>query len=265
MKSVCKYLAMCVMCVMCIYVGSASAGAQSSANFSMRADVVNAGGENIASGNFRLGSSVGDTVASGNVGSRGFVIASGFRNQNFFAVPSMLNLISVFSRKIHGAAGAFDLPIDISQAITGSVTVEPRVIGSGHSIFFRFDAAIATAGTLSVVDGANALVSASAAHAGTDVVVSIPALADNRRVTVSLTGVAGASGLLNPPPVSIGFLLGDINSSRAVNAADLSAIKANLGKVLDRGTFMYDLNADGTITPSDLTIAKSRSGLAIPP
>ena len=265
MKFACKYLAMCVMCVMCIRVGSASAGAQSSANFSMRADVVNAGGENIASGNFRLGSSVGDTVASGNVGSRGFVIASGFRNQNFFAVPSMLNLISVFSRKIHGAAGAFDLPIDISQAITGSVTVEPRVIGSGHSIFFRFDAAIATAGVLEVVDGANALVNASAAHAGTDVVVSIPALADNRRVTVSLSGVAGASGLLNLPPVSMGFLVGDVNNTRSVTASDISGVKARSGQTATALNFKFDVNATGAISAADISAVKARSGQVLTP
>ena len=265
MKSACESFAVCATCVVCICAGNARAGAQSSANFSMRADVINAGGENMASGNFRLGPSVGDTVATGSIGSSSFVIASGFRNQNIFVVPSMLNLISVFSRKIHGAAGAMDMPIDIAQAISGGVTVEPRVIGSGHSIFFRFDAAIATAGVLEVVDGANALVSASAAPSGTDVVVSIPALADNRRVTISLTGVASASGLLNPPPVSMGFLVGDVNNTRSVNSSDISGVKARSGQTATAMNFKFDVNATGAISAADISAVKARSGQVLTP
>ena len=252
-------------CVGFVCAAGANAATQSSANFSMRADVINAGGENMASGNFRLGPSVGDTVASGNIGSSGFVIASGFRNQNIFAVPSMLNLISVFSRKIHGAAGAFDLPVDISQLVAGAVTVEPRVIGSGHNIHFRFNNAIAAAGTLVVVDGANATVNASAVFSGSDVVVSIPALADNRRVTVSLTGVAGASGSLNPPPVSMGFLVGDVNNTRSVNSSDISGVKARSGQTATVSNFKFDVNATGAVSASDISAVKARSGQVLAP
>ena len=49
-----------------------------------------------------------------------------------------LVLIDVVSRKTHGGAGDFDLPLETLPAIDGAVSVEPRAIGTGHNLIYRF-------------------------------------------------------------------------------------------------------------------------------
>ncbi|MBL0125252.1 MAG: hypothetical protein IPP88_22115 [Betaproteobacteria bacterium] len=164
-------------------------------------------------------------------------------------------LTGVVSRKAHGNAGPFDLPIDSRMPISGNVTVEPRHIGNGHQVVFQFDTAIIAAGNAMVTSG-----NAIAQSAGSEVIVTLSGVADAQRVTISLTGVNGAG----TASASIGFLVGDVNITRRVDAADASAIKARTGQRANAGNYFYDLNASGVITVSDVSAAKARSGGGIP-
>ena len=169
-----------------------------------------------------------------------------------------LSLIGVASQKTHGAAGTFDVLVDTG---TGPVSVEPRFIGGGHTILFQFNNPITATGTLAVVDSANAPVSVSASVAGNVIQVTIPALTDNARITFSFTGVNGSP---DPPPVTMGFLVGDVNNSRSVNSSDISGVKARSGQAATAANFRFDLNASGAINSSDISAEKARSGLVLP-
>jgi hypothetical protein len=166
-------------------------------------------------------------------------------------------LTGVVSRNTHAASGAFDLVVDATQALNGAVTVEPRA-SSSHTIVFQFDTAIASVGTVSVTPTG----AASALVVGTTVEVTLTGIADNKRVTVSLAnlnnnGFASASA-------SVGFLVGDTNSSRNVDAADIVAIKAKSGTTVDPASFPQDVNLSGAITAADILAAKGRLGLSVP-
>ncbi len=180
----------------------------------------------------------------------------------FSAATIPLN--AVVSRKIHGSAGSFDLVLNTAEAITGAVTVEPRGIGAGHTIVFQLGRVVSAVGSVTVVDGTNAPVNASAQFSGPEVIVTIPALADNKRVTISLASVTTVAGPAIVPPVSLGFLVGDINNSRSVNASDISGVKARSGQVVTAANFLFDLNASGSINSSDISAVKARSGLVLP-
>jgi len=170
-------------------------------------------------------------------------------------------LVNVQSRKTHGGAGAFDLLIDASQAIGGPVTVEPRSIGAGHAIVFQMSDAVTAIGSVSVVDAADvAAGSATASFSGNEVIVMLTGVADNRRVKVQVNDVNGSTMVM----ASIGFLVGDINSSRSVNASDIAGVKARSGQTADATNFKFDLNASGGINATDISAAKPRSGLVIP-
>jgi hypothetical protein len=170
-------------------------------------------------------------------------------------------LVAVMSRKAHGAAGAFDIAIDATKPVSGAVTVEPRALGGGFLIVFQFDKTVTSAGTVSVVDASsNPMGSASASANGSEIVVMLTGIPESRRATVSLTGVNGASATYS---ICLGFLVGDVDSSRNVVDTDLQAVKARVGQPVDAATFLYDLDANGAISSADLLMAKGRAGVGI--
>jgi hypothetical protein len=172
-------------------------------------------------------------------------------------VVAPVSLIGVSSRKVHGAAGPFDLPIDTTQVIGGAVTVEPRATGNGHTIVFKFDGAIVSPGSAFVVPVGIAVTS----FLGNEVRVALTNVPDNQRVTIVLVNV---NGVVTPPAVSMGFLIGDVNNTRAIGSSDVSAVKARSGQATNLLNFPFDINASGAINASDVSSVKARSGLSLP-
>jgi hypothetical protein len=160
------------------------------------------------------------------------------------------------SRKIHGSAGVFDLPLDPGAGIGGAVTIEPRLPATAHTLAFRFNRPITATGTATAVDSGLAAVPAHAAAAGTDVIVTLSGIIDNRRVTVTLAGV---NGVLSQS-VSLGFLTGEVSRTRQVTAADLSSLKNRLGQTVTQANFIFDVDVSGSIGAIDLSAMKSRAG-----
>ena len=180
---------------------------------------------------------------------------------------SALALTAVKSRKLHAAAGAFDLTIDTTQAFGALVTVEPRTIGTGHVIVFQFDGTVTSTGIVAVADGFGSVGTASAAITGAsntptnnEVSVTLAGIPDNKRVSITLSQV---NGLLDVPAVSMGFLVGDVNSTRSANSSDISSVKARSGQSTAAASYLFDLNASGAINSSDISAVKARSGLTL--
>lgn len=238
-----------------------AAAGQSSTNFVMQRDTINSGVGQMSSTNHSLSASVGDAIAGGAIGSVNFQLKSGFRAA-VNVPPAVLNLLSVFSRKFHNGL-PFDLPVVHGEALTGNITVEPRAIGGGHLIVFRFDNAISNEGTATALDAAlNSAATVTLSRSGNDVIATISNVADNRRLNITLTGV-NVSTTVGAP---IGFLVGDVGNTQMVTAADIGAVKANLGKPVNSiGVARFDLNADGTITQADVAAAKARAGQVLSP
>ncbi|HEX4913976.1 MAG TPA: dockerin type I domain-containing protein, partial [Vicinamibacterales bacterium] len=130
-------------------------------------------------------------------------------------------------------------------------------------IVFQFNGPITQAGSATLTD-ANGLPINTAfvqpVAQNNEVVVNVFNLADARRVTVNLVGV---NGNVNAA-VAIGFLIGDVNGSGAVTAADVAAIKSRLNQTADGNNFRTDVNVNGTIGSSDLTAVKARAGSGLP-
>ena len=177
------------------------------------------------------------------------------------AAMSPMTLVAVQSRKTHGPAGIFDMQIDTSQPLSGAVTVESRTMGAGHLAVFQFNRTVISIGTATIRDAAgNSIGSASSTIENSNVIVTLTGIPDNTRATITLTGVNGTLDVSAP----IGFLIGDANNSRSVNASDISGIKARAGQSVDSSNFRFDVNASGGINATDISAAKARSGLSIP-
>jgi hypothetical protein len=169
-------------------------------------------------------------------------------------------LVSAASRKVHGAAGTFDLPLTLTPLT--NPTTEPRQ-GATATVVMTFNKAI-TAATAAVTEGA--ALPTSTTFSGNDVIVAIAGLADQQYSTVSLTNVTGADGSTGGTGVvRIGFLLGDVNQSRVVSVADLGLVNAQLAQPVTALNFLKDVNVTGTLTVADKGVTNAALTHSLPP
>jgi hypothetical protein len=183
-----------------------------------------------------------------------------------FHVKPAVPLSSVASRKTHGSAGTFDIDLPLA----GGPGVECRV-GAGnangdHTIVFTFATNLTRVGGASVTSGNGSVASSMVGSDPHQYIVNLTGVTDAQTITLSLTNVNDANGdfsaLISLP---MGFLLGDTNADRAVNAADATTTRNSSGLIANANNFRSDVNLDGTINAADATIVRGKSGDALPP
>jgi subtilisin family serine protease len=168
-------------------------------------------------------------------------------------------LQSAVSRKVHGAAGTFDLPLTLTPLT--NPTTEPRQ-GPTQTIVFTFDKPI-TAATATVTEGT--ATAAAPTFSGNDVIVSLSGVTNIQYVTVALSNVSAADGGSGGTGTArIGFLVGDVNQNRVVTLADLGLVNAALAQSVTAATYLKDVNASGTLTLSDKGITNAALTNALP-
>ena len=205
-----------------------------------------------------IADSDGDWVSDGDE------IAAGTDPNNATSRPASPTPLSAVSRKVHGAAGAFD----INLPPNGSAGIECRSGGANndYEVVFTFPTAITLSGA-TVAPGTGK----SASVQGVPVVST-----DGRQVTVNLTGVTNAQTMnvqLNNVydgantgnvVVRMGALLGDTTGNGTVNSSDVSLTKLKSGQVVDATNFREDVTVNGSINSSDVSTVKLNSGTALP-
>jgi len=166
---------------------------------------------------------------------------------------------SAFSRKTHGAAGTFDVPLPL----TGNVGVECRSGGptNDYQMIINFATSV-TVENASVTSGTGSVSSFSVS--GSQVTVNLTGVTNIQRITVTLFNVNDGTHMGNVP-VSMGVLVGDVNGNASVNASDVSLTKSRVGQPVSGSNFREDVNASGTITATDVALVKAKVGTALPP
>ncbi len=165
------------------------------------------------------------------------------------------------SRKVHGAAGTFDLPLSLQ---VGSPQTEPRSAGAGgaHTIVVTFDKPISGA-TATVTEGAAA--AGSPSFNGNEVTVGLTGVGNAQYVTISLTDVTSTDGGTGGgAAVRVGFLAGDANQNRAVTLSDLLGVNAVLTQTLSAANYLRDVNVSGSLSVADLQFVNSRLTQVLP-
>jgi hypothetical protein len=165
-------------------------------------------------------------------------------------------LVSVSSRKTHGTAGDFDIPLPF----TGTRGVECRSGGANgnFAIVFTFANPVVNCGSSpngTVQPGANA----------NECVVNMTGVANAQYQSVSLTGVLdnhGNSGDVGP--ITFGVLLGDVNGSGRVDAADVSSARQQTLQTLTTSNFRNDFNESGRIDAADVSVARQQTLTSLP-
>jgi N-acetylneuraminic acid mutarotase len=166
---------------------------------------------------------------------------------------------SAFSRKTHGAAGTFDIPLPL----TGNVGIECRSGGgtNDYQMIINFATSV-TVGGASVTSGTGSV--GSFTVSGSQVMVNLTGVTNVQRITVTLMNVNDGTHMGNVP-VSMGVLVGDVNGNAAVSAADVALTKSQVGATVSGSNFREDVNANGVINSVDVALVKARVGTALPP
>ena len=159
-------------------------------------------------------------------------------------VPGVAPILqSAVSRKVHGGAGTFDLPLSL---VATNPTTEPR-IGPSQTIVM-------------IVRQAHQLGRPQPSpkarqpprrptFSGNDVIVVLTGVNNQQYVTITLTNVASVDGGTGGSgSVRVGFLVGDVNQNRVISAGRSRTGERATGAVRNRGEFLKDVNASGTLT-----------------
>jgi N-acetylneuraminic acid mutarotase len=162
-----------------------------------------------------------------------------------------------FSRKVHGGAGTFDIPLPLS----GNVGVECRSGGGIYQMIIDFPTSV-TVGSASVTSGTG-MVSSFSGSGTSQITVNLSGVTDQQRITMTLHNVNDGTHT-GDVPISMGVLIADVNGNAVVNASDVSLTKSQVGNAVSGSNFREDVNANGTISATDVALVKSDVGHALP-
>lgn len=197
----------------------------------------------------------------------GKIVAVGFNATNTslgvdFALARYLNgfqLTSAVSRKMHGNAGTFDIPLPL----TGGPGVECRSSNGNHKLVFTFTLNVVS-GNATVTTGTGS-VSGNPIFAGNTMTVNLTGVTDVQKITITLTGVTSSTSQVLPDTaISMNMLIGDTNGNKTVNASDIGQTKGQSGVPVTTANFREDVTANGSINASDVGLVKSKSGNTLP-
>lgn len=183
----------------------------------------------------------------------------GYGRANALAAYNYVAILSGASRKTHGSAGTFDVPLTLS----GEPAVECRDTASNHTLVFTFNNNLQSGNA--IVTGGIGTVSGAPVIAGSTMTVNLTGVADAQRLTLTLQNVTDTnSEVLPDTAIRINFLAGDVNANKSVNAADVAAAKAQLGQSVGAGNFRADYNTNGTLNAADIAGIKGNLGHGVP-
>jgi len=169
-------------------------------------------------------------------------------------------LTGTVSRKIHSAAGAFDIALPAS----GTPGIECRSGGpeGDHQVIFSF-----ANNLLSVADVTTSLGNVSSSMIGPNLnqyTVNLTAIPNAHYAIITLSDVHDTDGNVGNISSTMGVLLADTTGNSTVNASDVGQVKGQVSQPVTNSNFRMDVNANGAINASDVAITKSAVGTAIP-
>ncbi len=165
------------------------------------------------------------------------------------------------SRKNHDGAGTFDVDLPLS----GSVGIECRT-GQGpnsdqHQVVVTFKVPIINVGNAIVSSGTGSV--STFLVSGNQVFVDLTGVANAQTITITLSAVNDGTNV-GDVSIPMGVLLGDVNASRRVDAADVSAVRQQTLQPIDPLNFREDINASGRIDAADVSIARQQTLTSLP-
>jgi hypothetical protein len=178
------------------------------------------------------------------------------------AVP--VQLVTATSIKSHGGVGTFgiDLPL------IGSTGIECRSGGTNgdYMLVFTFADPLTSVDHASVTTGTG-LVNSSKIDPNDphSYIVDLTGVSNAQTITVSLINVSDSTSNFSPAVAgSMGVLLGDVNASGRVDAADVSVVRQQTLQTIDASNFREDVNTSGRIDAADVSVVRQQTLTSLP-
>ena len=170
---------------------------------------------------------------------------------------SQLAPTGAVSRKTHGTAGTFDIDLPLS----GPVGIESRSGGSptgNHTIVVSFVTPITAVASATCAGNP-----ATTTISGNQVTVNCTAVPNAQTIAINVMGVTDGTHTANVS-IPMGVLLGDVNASRRVDAADVSLVRQQTLQAITTSNFREDINTSGRIDAADVSIARQQTLTSLP-
>ncbi len=183
--------------------------------------------------------------------------------QLILRVPAPVSIASVASRKYHGTAGYFDVPLPQ----TGNPGVESR---SGakpgfHTIVLTFANSILSAGRPTVTSGTGTVTNVGIGSNQSQYFIDVSGVADAQTLKLTMNDVIDSDENYSlRVDVQVAVLAGDVGGNGSVSASDIAQTKAVAGQAIMGSNFRADLNANGSINSSDVGAVKANAGAVLP-
>jgi hypothetical protein len=133
-------------------------------------------------------------------------------------------------------------------------------------LVFTFANPVASVGGASVTSGTGSVSSSNIdSNDGHNYIVNLTGVTNAQVITVSLTNVSDAAGNVSSAiSASMGVLLGDVNASRRVDAADVSLVRQQTLQPVTNANFRDDVDASGRIDAADVSVVRQQTLTSLP-
>jgi hypothetical protein len=174
-----------------------------------------------------------------------------------------VQLTSVVSEFTHGSAGSFG--VDLTNG-NGIECRSSSSSGTGnYMIIFTFGNNLANVAAANVTGGTGTVSSSAVGPNPNQYNVNLTGVTNAQSITVALANVNDSAGNYSVSvPATMGVLLGDVNASGRVDAADVSSIRQQTLQTVTTLNFRNDINASGRIDAADVSIARQQTLTSLP-
>jgi hypothetical protein len=172
-----------------------------------------------------------------------------------------VQLVNVVSRKVHGTAGVFDIDL------TNGNGIECRSGGANgdYSLVFSFANALSSVDGVSITAGAANISTSGIGPNPNQYTVNLAGVTNAQVTTVRLSNVTDSAGDFSTAvSASMGVLLGDVNASGRVDAADVSLVRQQTLQPITSANFRDDVNLSGRIDAADVSVVRQQTLTSLP-
>ncbi len=170
---------------------------------------------------------------------------------------------TVVSRKTHGTAGDFD----VALPLVGTPGLECRSGGANnaYTLVYTLSGNLASAGTATVAQGTATVGTPAVGPNPNQVTVPLTNVTNIQHLIITLNGVHDTAGaILDNLVARLDLLVGDVNASKRVDAADVSSVRQQTLQTITGSNFRNDINASGRIDAADVSIARQQTLTSLP-